>query len=88
MTEDKVLQQAREYIAENFLYMRKNKSLGDDESLLRTGVVSSLGMMELVTWVEQTFGVVVDAADITEQNFDSLRSVAQFVRSKGSATTA
>jgi acyl carrier protein len=88
MTETEVLRQAREYVVENFLYMRKNKTLGDEESLLRTGVVSSLGMMELVSWVEQTFGVVVDPAEITERNFDTLRSIARFILTKGTASAA
>jgi len=88
MTEADVLRQAREYVTENFLYMRKNKALADDESLLHSGVISSLGMMELVEWVEGTFGVTVDPAEITEQNFDTLRSIARFVQAKGRASAA
>ena len=83
-----VLKQARDYVTENFLYMRKNKDLADDDSLLRTGVISSLGMMELVGWVEETFGVVVDPAEITEQNFDSLSNIARFVSAKRSLSAA
>ena len=82
MTEEDVLQKVRDYVAENFLYMRKNKELGDDESLLRTGVISSLGMMELVGWVEETFNVAVGPEEITEQNFDTLRGIAGFIGEK------
>lgn len=88
MSEQDVLKMAREYVTENFLYMRKNKDLGNDESLLRTGVISSLGMMELVGWVEETFGLVVDPAEITEQNFDSLSNIARFVEQKRSLSAA
>jgi acyl carrier protein len=88
MSEQDVLQQARAYVAENFLYMRKNKELADTDSLLRTGVISSLGMMELVAWVEETFGLVVDPAEITEQNFDSLANIARFVGEKRSLSAA
>lgn len=88
MSEQDVLQQARAYVTDNFLYMRKNKELADGDSLLRTGVISSLGMMELVAWVEETFGLVVDPADITEQNFDSLANIARFVSEKRSLSAA
>jgi acyl carrier protein len=88
MSEQDVLQQARAYVTDNFLYMRKNKELADTDSLLRTGVISSLGMMELVAWVEETFGLVVDPADITEQNFDSLANIARFVSEKRSLSAA
>ena len=82
MNEQDVLEKARAFVVENFMYMRKNKDIGDDESLLRTGVISSLGMMEVVGWVEESFGVTVEPEEITEQNFDTLRGIARFVLSK------
>jgi acyl carrier protein len=88
MNEQNVLEQARDFVIENFMYMRKVKTIGDDESLLRTGVISSLGMMEVVEWVESTFGVSVDPDEITEQNFDTLRGIARFVSSKGNVAAA
>jgi acyl carrier protein len=88
MNEHNVLEQARDFVVENFMYMRKVKTIGDDESLLRTGVISSLGMMEVVEWVESNFGVSVDPNEITEQNFDTLRGIARFVSSKANVQAA
>lgn len=88
MTEQSILQQAKDYVVENFMYMRKVKTVGDDESLLRSGVITSLGMMEVVGWVEDTFGVTVDPEEITEQNFDTLRGIAQFVLRKRNVQAA
>ena len=88
MTEADVLQQTKDYVVENFLYMRRNKELGEEDSLLRTGVITSLGIMELVDWVETTFDVSVDPSEITEQNFDSLRNIARFIGAKRSGATA
>ncbi|HET9440575.1 MAG TPA: phosphopantetheine-binding protein [Longimicrobiales bacterium] len=88
MNEQNVLEQARNFVVENFMYMRKVKTIGDDESLLRTGVISSLGMMEVVEWVEGSFGMSVDPDEITEQNFDTLRGIARFVASKANVQAA
>ena len=88
MNEQNVIEQVKEYVVENFMYMRKVKTVGEDESLLRTGVITSLGMMEVVGWVEETFGVSVDPDEITEQNFDTLRGIARFVSSKQSVQAA
>jgi acyl carrier protein len=88
MNEQNVLEQARDFVVDNFMYMRKVKTIGDDESLLRTGVISSLGMMEVVDWVESTFSVSVDPDEITEQNFDTLRGIARFVSSKANVQAA
>jgi acyl carrier protein len=82
MSESDVLQQTKAFLVENFMYMRRNSELRDDDSLLRTGVITSLGVMELVDWVESTFGLRVEPSEITEQNFDSPRSIARFVVSK------
>ena len=84
MSERDLLDRTRAFVEENFLYMRKNKTIGDEDSLLRTGVITSLGMMELVGWVEEEFGLVIEPDEITEQNFDTLRGIATFVGSKTS----
>ena len=88
MSEAEILQQTKNYVLENFMYMRRNKELGDDDSLLRIGVITSLGVMELVDWVETTFGVNVDPSEITEQNFDTAHSIARFVMSKSADVVA
>lgn len=85
MSEAEVIRQTKDYVVANFLYMRRNQSLGEDESLLHTGVIGSLGVMELVGWVEQTFGVTVDPSEITEQHFDTVRGIARFISSKQNA---
>jgi acyl carrier protein len=82
MSEPEILQQVIAFVLANFLYMRRNKELRDDDSLLRQGVITSLGVMELVDWIEESFGVKVEPSEITEQNFETPRSIARFVRAK------
>lgn len=88
MTEIDVLHQTRAYVTENFLYMRRNFTLADGDSLLTTGVIDSLGVMELVGFAEQSFGIKVDAADITEDNFGSLSGIARYVMAKRAGALA
>jgi acyl carrier protein len=85
MSEAEILQQVITFVIANFLYMRRNKDLREDDSLLRNGVITSLGVMELVDWIEETFGVQVEPDEITEQNFDTARSIARFVKAKSAA---
>ena len=56
MSESEILLQTKSFVIDNFLYMRRNKALGDDDSLLRNGIITSLGVVELVEWIESTFG--------------------------------
>lgn len=86
MTETEILPRLRQFVTENFLYMRREATIGDEESLLAKGVIDSLGVMELVGFVESGFGVTVDPADITEEHFGSLAAMARYVASRQRAT--
>ncbi len=57
----------------------------DATSFLGAGIIDSLGVIELVTWVQSEFGIAVDVHDITRENFDSIRTLATYVRSKCSS---
>lgn len=82
MNEDDVLPRVRAFVVETYLYMRPGTTLSDDDALLGKGIIDSLGVMELVGFVEATFGVRVDPAEITEINFGSVRGVARFVAAR------
>ncbi len=71
----------REFILKN-LYYSQDASIGDEDSFLETGVVDSMGVMELVAFVQSEFGVEVAREEIVVENFDSIRKLANFVRSK------
>lgn len=72
----------RAYLTENFLYMRRDRRLEVDERLLDSGILDSMGVMELVSFLEEEFGVELDDAEITEQNLGTIRSIADLVTSK------
>ena len=74
-----VIDRLREYVQENFLYMRQDIQLGDGESLLERGIIDSLGVMELIGFVQSEFGVEVQDDMITEEHFGSLAAIANFV---------
>ena len=88
MTEAEVRSQLRKYITENFLYMRRDLQLGDDDSLLSKGVIDSLGVMELLGFVEETFGLHVEVSDITEENFGTVNAIARYVAGRMTSAKA
>jgi acyl carrier protein len=72
----------RGYILENFLFTDDNGRLQDDTSFLEEGIVDSTGVLELVMFVEETFGVSVEDEEIVPENFDSVGRLARYVRPK------
>ena len=58
------------------------RDLGDEDSLLESGAVDSLGVLDLVGFLEERFGVHVEDEDVVGEHFESVAAMARFVESK------
>ncbi len=72
----------REFILSNLGERRGVTDIGDDDSLLETGVVDSLGIFLIVTFLEENFHVAVADDQITPDNFRTLAVITEMVESK------
>jgi acyl carrier protein len=81
MAED-VRAKLRAYIMDNFLMSDDDTSLDDGQSLLDTGVIDSTGVLELIQYLEETFGFAVDDDELVPQNLDSVNNLMAFVGRK------
>lgn len=72
----------RNYITRNILFSDGEYPYADDASFLETGVVDSLGVMELVMFVEEQFGIDVEDREVVPANFNSVSRLSAFVRGK------
>jgi len=77
-------EQVRQYILENFLFSNDKSLLGLDESFLERGLIDSTGMLEVILFLEETFGVKVADDEMIPENLDSVSKIAGFVQSKTS----
>ena len=75
-----IQEKIRNYIVENFLF--GSDDLRDEDSFLEHGVVDSTGVLELVLFAEETFGITVDEEEVLPENFDSITSLARYVTRK------
>lgn len=71
--------QIRDFIQQNFLFDGDVSRLDDDASLLEMGIVDTTGILELVLFCEETYGFIVDQADLVPENFDSVANVTAYV---------
>ena len=70
----------RKFITENMLFSADGFNYGDNDSLLEAGIVDSIGVMELVTFVDKTYKITVPPEDISPDNFDSISRLANYIR--------
>lgn len=71
----------RTFVVDNFLF-GDNESLTDDVSFLDEGIIDSTGVLELVTFLEETFSISVNDDELTPENLDSLNKITAFVDNK------
>ena len=58
------------------------KTLAPDEDLLDQRIIDSLGILRLVTYIEEAHGIKIGDGDIVPENFQSLNSIIRFVEQK------
>ena len=77
-----ISQAVRRFIAENFLFRDEADTIAADASLLEAGIIDSTGVLELVCFLETTFGIQVADEDMLPENLDSIRAIASYVTRK------
>lgn len=53
--------------------------ISDGDSLIESGVIDSLGMMELVSKIENRYNIQVDSNDLMPENFDSINAIVNYI---------
>ena len=74
----------REFIVNTF-YVADRQALGDDTSLLEAGLVDSTGVLEIIQFLEASFGIHVEDEEILPENLDSVERLARYVAGKTAA---
>lgn len=74
--------EVRQFIVDNFLYGNDGDDLGSDTSLLKRGVIDSTGVLELVAFVEERYGITVADDELVPDNLDSISRISDFITRK------
>lgn len=80
--EHEIAHAVREFIAESFLFRAGADSIGDDDSLLEGRIIDSMGVLELITFLEAKFDIRIGDDETVPENLDSIARISGFVRRK------
>lgn len=75
----------RTFIVENFLFGDESHPLPADLSLIDNDLIDSTGILELVGFLEERFGIQVADADIVPTNLDTIDRISGFITRKQAA---
>jgi len=76
---DAIRQKLRNFVAETFLF-GDGEGLRDDDSFIEKGIIDSTGILQVVDFVEQEFGLRIREEDLLPENLDSIEQLTGFVQ--------
>jgi acyl carrier protein len=63
------------------------KNAGDEHALLKSGLIDSLVILVVVTFLVKEFGITVSDEELLPENFESVRCLSNFVQQKTNGTS-
>lgn len=79
---DKISGEIRQFIVEAFLLGDESVTFTDDDSFMRRGIVDSMGILELTSFLEQKYGITVADTEMLPTNLDSVAALLGFIKKK------
>ncbi|HEY6793303.1 MAG TPA: acyl carrier protein [Kineosporiaceae bacterium] len=72
------------FIVDNFLFGDADRAPRDEESLMEGGIIDSTGVLELIEFLESSFGIEVPETETVPENLDSVVNLCRYVMRKRS----
>lgn len=72
----------RSFILENSHGGLSGETLDDNDSFLDKGIIDSTGILELVAFIEENFGITVNDDELIPDNFDSINKTGIYISKK------
>lgn len=74
-------EQIKSYVVENFLFGDDN-GLDDTTSFLESGMIDSTGILEVISFLEETFDIKIKDQELLPENLDSISNIQNFIGRK------
>lgn len=82
MTSESIAREIKDFVVSNFLFGQDGGGLTNEESFLEGGIIDSTGILELVAFLEQQYGIAVADRELLPENLDSVHNATRFVSRK------
>jgi acyl carrier protein len=74
--------QVQTFIEDTFMLGTRRVAFGPEDSFLDLHLIDSTGFLELITYLEETFGITVKDDEMVPENLDSLKAIDAFIARK------
>ena len=80
MNIEEIKKSVYDYVHEN-TFVDKEK-ITEEVLIFQEGFLDSMGLMMLITFLEESFKIKADDSDMVEENFESINAISEFVQKK------
>jgi acyl carrier protein len=70
------------YVLEKELLGRERTKINPDESLISSGILDSMALLQLVAFIEDQFAVTVADGELVPDNFETINHITAFIQKK------
>jgi acyl carrier protein len=80
--EQDIKKQIIDFITSNFLFDDAQASVDETKSLLEAGIIDSTGVIELIAFIEETYGIQMEDEEIIPENLDTILDITYYIKKK------
>jgi acyl carrier protein len=81
-----IKQAVRGFLSENFMYRVSVDEVSDDASLIKAGILDSVGILALISFLEERFEITVTDDEVEPENLESVDAITAFITRKAGAS--
>jgi acyl carrier protein len=72
----------RDFISKNFFINNTSIIFSDQDSFTEKGIIDSTGVLEIVQFIQSTYGLTLSDSEIIPENLDSIEKISLFIKRK------
>jgi acyl carrier protein len=84
--QEKEREALRKLILEDYLFTDDESALSDEMSFLNEGILDSMGILEIIMFLEEQFQIAVDEVEMIPENLDSIENLLRYIGRKREAS--
>lgn len=79
VTKKEIITLVKQFIVDNFMFGNESEMVSNDGSFMENGIIDSTGILELIDFTEETYGISIKDNELIPENLDSLDNISKFI---------
>jgi acyl carrier protein len=79
VTKEEIIASVKQFIIDNFMFGNESEMVANEDSFMENGIIDSTGILELIDFSEETYGISIKDNELIPENLDSLDNISGFI---------